>query len=265
MNILPMEIDVSLNSLDDIVDTLRSFNDDWIFRGQSNYIWGLRTSLGRIVDKLSRKKLDGGDIVSNVITKNVISKFKTIAPLYGIRVKDNATIWDELILMQHYGVPTHLLDFTFAPFVALFFSVDETYNAEHSVIFCFNYVEFEKMNVEKLDLDEKCEVSVEEIYRIAEEKNIPMIHFDRFGNNNKRIYSQQGCMATCTPSFRSFEDILVTDYISSNPSMVKRIVYPSELRNNIHRELKKMNVVGTNIYPDAKGVEISIRRDALLQ
>lgn len=64
-----------------------------------------------------------------VVEKRLLREFKraypsrenTPAPRY-----DDDLAW--LALMQHHGAPTRLLDWTFSPFVAAFFALDQTEN-----------------------------------------------------------------------------------------------------------------------------------------
>jgi hypothetical protein len=79
-----------------------------------------------LIPKIGRKPLNPGlEIV-------YLSKFKSLAipdvqciPSFPIP-DDSAAYWHWLFLMQHYGVPTRLMDWSRDAFVALFFSIDRT-------------------------------------------------------------------------------------------------------------------------------------------
>lgn len=266
---LSSNINIEIQSVDEIINHLRSYNNSWIFRGQSNAKWGLRTSLGRIIDRIRENKKDSAQelIRLGLLPNTIVKTFNEVAPLYGIEVEKDNNIWNNLTLMQHYGIPTQLLDFTFAPFVALFFSIDEKYSSQESSIFCFNTEKFIEINLRIL-LDEGIEnpstISVEAQYEYCNEHKIPMIHFNKASKGNLRGYNQQGVVATCTPAFLNIDDIVNDVYLSRDKKIVEKIIYPANLRNDLHKELAKMNLIGTSIYPDAKGVETAIRREALL-
>ncbi|MCS4436675.1 FRG domain-containing protein [Aquiflexum gelatinilyticum] len=74
------------------------------YRGQSNSNWGLEPSLYR----------------NNLLKKEgvLISEFLRVAPQHF----ENLSYFDTLVKMQHYGLPTRLLDTTLNPLVALFFA-----------------------------------------------------------------------------------------------------------------------------------------------
>ncbi len=87
------------------------------YRGQSDYTWGLTPRLYR------EQLLDKESVL--------ISEFLRIAPLEFQQMG----YFDILVKMQHYGLPTRLLDTTLNPLVALFFAChgDEQKSKDGSV------------------------------------------------------------------------------------------------------------------------------------
>src|SRR6267142_932504 len=90
----------------------------WIFRGQDCAKRGLETSLERAL-----KEFDVPAGSEAVYEGGLIRQFKRRAHHYlqTIPEKDNWIEW--LSLMQHYGAPTRLQDWTYSFFVALFFAI----------------------------------------------------------------------------------------------------------------------------------------------
>lgn len=90
------------------------------YRGQANSNWELEP-------KLYREKLLEKESV-------LISEFLRIAP----NNFDNLSYFDKLVKMQHYGLPTRLLDTTQNPLVALFFACyDKNENNEDGNVYVF--------------------------------------------------------------------------------------------------------------------------------
>lgn len=102
-------------SVDDTGESFR--REGWVFRGISTSRHDLQPS----IEREARLK----EMPWAALEKLVVADFKAHARMHqplGIHqaCADDLT-W--LALMQHYGVPTRLLDFTYSPFVALYFAV----------------------------------------------------------------------------------------------------------------------------------------------
>ncbi len=88
----------------------------WIFRGQANAGWHLSPTIERNVGKVSWVDAE----------RTIFEEFSSRAHLYVKdplpSIDDRALWWS---LMQHLEMPTRLLDFTFSPYVALFFALQQ--------------------------------------------------------------------------------------------------------------------------------------------
>lgn len=88
----------------------------WIFRGVRDAEFKLEPSIERSADMAHEWA---------ALEVSVSAEFKARAHNFlSTPASDDELGW--LALMQHYEVPTRLLDFTFSPFVALFFAVRNT-------------------------------------------------------------------------------------------------------------------------------------------
>ena len=97
--------------------------DELIFRGQANKNYALVPSIGR-----NREDFTDFSILNKERELIEMAKYK-LPHIF----KSNLNSIDLLSLLQHYGIPTRLLDVTLNPLVALFFSVLE-YDEDGEVI-----------------------------------------------------------------------------------------------------------------------------------
>lgn len=109
---------IRIESTEDLIEQLNRLPNNFFYRGHASAKWRLESSLERVLgtrwnDELARKFED----VS-------LLRFQSKFHLYDREntKPDSKLAW--LALMQHYGVPTRLLDFTESPFVALYFSLE---------------------------------------------------------------------------------------------------------------------------------------------
>lgn len=91
------------------------YKTEWVFRGLRNSIYDLQPAIEREVRDKSMEWSGLETLVS--------SEFKARARMHlaAALIPTDEITW--LAQMQHYAVPTRLLDFTHSPFVALYFAI----------------------------------------------------------------------------------------------------------------------------------------------
>lgn len=114
-------------------DLFESNGNEWVFRGQKRYNWGLEPTLERICTpnsisrEFAQKQLD-------LFRKTIRGRINDHSLLTESNTDDND---DELWSVgQHHGLATPLLDWTSSPYVALFFAFlkkDEEENLYRSI------------------------------------------------------------------------------------------------------------------------------------
>jgi hypothetical protein len=123
-----------LPSWESFIDFVKDEKKCWptlIFRGQANSKWPLFSRLDRLEKRFPTRQNLGGDVpkefsVPRVDRNTHLNRFRELA-LDKIRRtvtnKDGDDGWEAIA--QHNGLATSLLDWTYSPFVALFFAFEE--------------------------------------------------------------------------------------------------------------------------------------------
>jgi hypothetical protein len=117
----------SLKEFLEIIDGLANDPLDPVwFRGVGDSGYNLIPSLYRHPNLISKRELLD-------LEKDILVRFKERSlPYLTAPLSRN---WEYLFLMQHYGVPTRLLDWTENPFVALFFALTSAKKDENTGLY----------------------------------------------------------------------------------------------------------------------------------
>jgi hypothetical protein len=113
--------------------TKLSDSDLWAFRGQKEAKWSLKTSFERECIRLhvpinKRKPVE----------LNMIREFQRRLHQYTSNVPNSKTNDEWLAIMQHYGAPTRLIDFSYSPYVASYFAFEKAEPRSYVAIWAIN-------------------------------------------------------------------------------------------------------------------------------
>ena len=92
---------------------------NWAYRGHEQADWPLLSSLGRYFSDMNIDTDEWNHCENRALR---IFKRKASHFLQHIPERDDDFQW--LAIMQHHGAPTRLLDFTWSPYVAVFFALE---------------------------------------------------------------------------------------------------------------------------------------------
>jgi len=238
-----------INSISDLIDILKTdfegFNEDIWFRGQSNYKWNLSPGLMRLSEAPSEGTL--------------LTRFKQSAGmLINASPKDD---FDWLFLMQHYGVPTRLLDWTESPLTALYFAIIEEENDDKDAALwslkptelnkIANISTNEKNFIPSFDDDELKMYSVEKLSSNPRNKLAPIATIAT--RNSPRIQAQLGVFTIHHLDNKSIEQFC------SNKEVCKYKV-PATSRENIRKELELLSINKFTLFPELSSIGETLKK-----
>lgn len=235
-----------INSISDLIEILKldfeSFNEDIWFRGQSDYGWELSPGLMRLAEAPSEGTL--------------LTRFKQSAGmLINTSPKDD---FDWLFLMQHYGVPTRLLDWTESPLTALYFAVIEEGNDDKDAALwslkptelnkIANISTNEKNFIPSFDDEELKLYSVEKLSSNPRNKLAPIAT-----RNSPRIQAQLGVFTIHHLDNKAIEQFC------SNDEVCKYKV-PANSRKNIRKELELLSINKFTLFPELSSIGETLKK-----
>nr|WP_199897410.1 FRG domain-containing protein [Acetobacter persici] len=254
----------NIDNINDLIQSLDSLENCYIYRGQANAEWPLQSSLERTIS--SSWSHENVKKFEDFSLKQFKSKFR-------IYDKENSCPTSKLSwlsAMQHYGVPTRLLDFTSSPYVALYFAL-ESYNpylGKDISIFAINYEDYLTKSLAHIkkynsdfkysldDLSEKQDLIFDDFVDLRSHNIIWITEPEIL---NVRLDRQAGSFLMSGNREIKIEDALNLD-IYETCSFIKFII-PHSLYREIFALLRKMNLNSKSLYGDLDGLSRSIRME----
>lgn len=219
----------------------------WLFRGQSDASWEIKTSLYRLFED-AKKIINVSEISNRRFAKDVheqllIRRFMTNAHLYLRALPDKQSKLEWLALMQHYGAPTRMLDVSLSPHIACYFALEDGH--EDAAIFAFNYKEIK-------DLDQGVGIKNKNTEIFKNHKGMrAFIHAHEPKFANERLLSQQGMFLVPSNNYQTFDDLL--DDYGGGGNVCKKFIIKAKIRYEGIQRLKRMNITSSSMFPGIDG------------
>ena len=228
---LPKYEETKLSSVKELIDILDRNPSLDFFRGQSDVSWTL-------VPKISRLFGEGRITHSWKSIENfILNEFQRYAIPHVERVPVNKFEW--MILGQHYGLPTRLLDWTANPLKALFFAVNDfSDKCDGSLFACSPTVWIEG-----------CE-DVEEIDR--SDVLVPILP-DMI---DVRVITQEArfTLFPHAPDHQPFNPLENTSKHRGAYDLMLKMIIPQDKKSSIRAQLNLLGVSSRTLYPDLPGL-----------
>jgi hypothetical protein len=181
--------------------------------------------------------------------------------------------WDALFFMQHYGVPTRLLDWSENPFVSLFFAVTSaSYKLtaagaqkfqSPAALWVLNPVKWNRHSLHHQSFDGGVLAPGDDAlkgYRPVPSytgmNNHPVAVYG--AHNSPRIVAQRGVFTIFGQNTAPMEKIFTTESFPSD-SLIKIVLGKTALKH-IRRSILEHGITESVVYPDLGGLAKEIRR-----
>lgn len=229
------------------------------FECPSSDIWyrGIKDDNLSLVPGIIWRKINEGREAS------LIAEFMTYYSNYTDRRP--ATAFDYYALMQHYGLPTRLLDWSFSPLVSLFFALEQNNDGKRRAVWA---IRPHGMNRKAINFDG---ILVPSGFKISAGKN----HLPKYFRDNdcavpdvpiavslplvnQRVTSQKGAF-----TLHGFNDEPINEFYERNElrDIAKLCLKSEDCRSRILNELYSIGVKEDDIYQDLNSLSVRIIRE----
>ncbi|MDO5475635.1 MAG: FRG domain-containing protein [Eubacteriales bacterium] len=223
----------------------------FIYRGEPNASYTLSTSLRRhCKDK------------SKLLEPPMLLNFTKYAVLEEPTIQDS--VWNQMILGQHHGLPTRLLDWSFSPMIALHFAMTEDdleeMDAHDAVIWRIDIHELHDMLPRKyraiIDKYNTTVFSVDMLKEVCSSLD----QYDEDMQNQSIVIIEPPSLDPRIVNQYSFFSIIpdpmddIVDFLKTHTSLTARFIIRKELRWRIRDMLDHQNITERIVYPGLDGL-----------
>ncbi|MEG0915579.1 MAG: FRG domain-containing protein [Myroides sp.] len=240
---------IEISSLSQFIDEIEKIYDSRIwFRGHSKLSYKLAPTIYR------------GSLKAKYEI-NFHTQFKSRA-LPFLKNKPQNDYWEWLFLMQHYSIPTRLLDWSNSALVALAFAIlfQEKFE-EDAAVWCLNpkvLNECTRVNLEKFDEipDISTNRNAQSSYKLdaAARPDYPLAITGPL--NSERIVAQKGTF-TLFPNTESFN----LEEKQESHTFLTLLKIDKNSIENMKKQLAYLGITESSIYPDLNNLAIEIKKE----
>lgn len=228
------------------------------YRGQRDASWSVAPALWRRGERRRYSEADERNFTHRFRTRAAIRYQST--PDY-----DDASAW--LSLMQHYGLPTRLLDWSRSPLVAAYFALESYLESPESeprdaAIWVLSPHELNRRQggsgVTPAIGSGDCAHLVDPAFRDERRNGHSAERADVIAamatELDMRMFVQQGCFTVHAPHSEPLEDNLLTEDI------LWRLLVPRDVVGTFAREMDMLGFRGGDLFPDLQNLAKELTR-----
>ncbi len=232
---------------------LSRYRSDFAFRGLSDSSYVLKNSF-------LRNSGNNADL-----EYHLLRNFRKYSMSKDVQLR--GSFWRSLVMAQHHGLPTRLLDWTYSPFVAMHFATANTEKFDiDGVIWKIDFVRVNKLISEPLKSQlslEKCNAFTIEM---LEENIMSLSDLDsKIGKSQVIFFEPPSIDQRIVNQFAFFSvtsepTAILDNWLIQHPELYRRIIIPKELKWEVRDKLDQANITERVLFPGLDGLARWLKR-----
>jgi hypothetical protein len=221
----------------------------YFFRGQSNAELGLLPSLARYCKNRDIQWALKHELkMLQMFREEAHNHLSTsLLPLD----QESVEVWWPI--MQHYGAPTRLLDWSNSPFIAAYFAVSKITEDDGAVFLVHPH----KINLKAKEEHGYNEINFLELCLKPEDSKFLL--FFQPSVKQSRVSAQQGGFSVCGNPLKDHIIAIGENVVDNNdPDRLQKIIIPAHLKSIFLLRLHQMNITARTLYQGIDGLGQSL-------
>lgn len=256
--------EITVKDSDQLIRSINELPNNYIYRGHADSSWKLESTLERTLGK------NWSSEIASKFEDHYLNLFKSKYHIYNESEHEPKSKLAWLSVMQHYGAPTRLIDFTESPYVALYFAL-EAYNPllkNDLAIYAVDYTSIMDSSLAYISKHDSG-FNRNRFNIIGHQDELFDDVVDRFSYEvvwiteplelNARIDRQSGTFLMSGNKEKRIEELFSMEMYAS--TQVIKFIISHSIYENIYALLRKMNINAKTIYGDLGGLAKSIKMD----
>ena len=253
-----------IKSVDGLIKIIKEDTRNWSYTSKIGRPWfrGHPKADYKLIPSIFRKKYD---------EEGLTQMFRNRAPVLGNAPERSGHVDEWLFLMQHYGAPTRLLDWTESAIIGLFFTlytrtlnnIDENNNA---ALWMLHPLELNKLSTGKDEFPNTWSDHEGNIVRqnlfipfgTGENPSVlPIAIQTTYGKNV--MASQKSCFTIHGENKQDFETMFQGHPFECE-GYIRKYLVPSSSRKDIAEELDTLGITHSVVFPDFAGLSTELKQ-----